>query len=103
MLKDDTELNNNRNYQRKVLLVDDSPVNLMLTKKLLVNLGLTVVTAINGLEAVDYAAQERFHLIFMDLEMPVLGGVDASIKIREQQLSKALLKGVGLQRKQRRL
>ncbi len=89
MTNKDPQLQLNRNYQRRILLVDDSQVNLMLTKKLLENLGVEVVTANNGQLAVDCSTDTLFHLIFMDLEMPVMGGIEASMKIRELQLSKA--------------
>ncbi len=89
MTNKDSQLQLNRNYQRKILLVDDSQVNLMLTKKLLENLGVDVETATNGQQAVDCTTEGHFHLIFMDLEMPIMGGIEASIVIREQQRSKA--------------
>jgi len=89
MIKENSQLKQSRNYQRTILLVDDSQVNLMLTKKLLQTLGVYVVTAINGQLAVEYTTDNHFHLILMDLEMPIMGGIEASKKIREKQLSKA--------------
>ncbi len=89
MTNNDSQLQQSRNYQREILLVDDSQVNLMLTKKLLENLGIEVMTATNGQQAVDCTKDAHFHLIFMDLEMPIMGGIEASIVIREQQRSKA--------------
>lgn len=74
-------------YKGKVLFVDDTQVNLILGRKLLSNLGLTVITAQNGQEAINCCKDETFQLIFMDLEMPELGGVDATKAIREQKLS----------------
>ncbi len=86
-----TESQNNlqRNYQRKVLLAEDSRVNQLLTKKYLVNLGIDVTIVENGRDAVNKISDEKFHLVLMDLEMPIQNGIDATIEIREKQLSKA--------------
>jgi len=76
-----------RNYQRKVLLVEDSLVNQMLIERFLTKLGLEVVIAENGQKAVEIVQTSKFHLIFMDLEMPVLDGISATKEIREKKLS----------------
>ncbi|CAN5537124.1 hypothetical protein BH11CYA1_BH11CYA1_14660 [soil metagenome] len=41
--------------------------------------------ASNGLEAVKVALQKRVHIIFMDIRMPVLDGISATVRIREQE------------------
>lgn len=78
-----------RDYQRKVLLAEDSKVNQLLTKKYLVNLGIDVTIVENGRDAVQEVADKKFHLILMDLEMPIQNGIDATQEIRSKQLSKA--------------
>ena len=78
-----------RNYQRKVLLAEDSRVNQLLTKKYLVNLGIDVTIVENGRDAVNTVTDTSFHLILMDLEMPIQNGIDATLEIRGKQLSKA--------------
>ena len=61
----------------KVLAVDDNEANLKLIKALLVEQVNEVTTASNGQEAVDLCKNEKFALIFMDIQMPVMDGVTA--------------------------
>jgi CheY-like chemotaxis protein len=63
---------------RKVLIVDDHPVNRELIRLLLKDYGLDVYEARDGAEAVQMCAQTRFDLVFMDIQMPVLDGVSAT-------------------------
>lgn len=78
-----------RNYQRKVLLVEDNIVNQLLIEKYLLKLGIEVVIVENGLRAINTVVKDDFHLILMDLEMPILGGIDATKQIRGKKLSLA--------------
>jgi two-component system, NarL family, sensor histidine kinase BarA len=61
----------------KVLAVDDNEANLKLIKALLVEQVNEVTTASNGQEAVDLCKNEKFALIFMDIQMPIMDGVTA--------------------------
>lgn len=63
---------------RKILLVEDNEVNIMFTDRLIRKLGMKTTIARNGQEAVDFAMNEHFDLILMDLQMPVLNGMDAT-------------------------
>ena len=74
-------------YKGKILFVDDTKVNLMLGSKMLRNLGLEVTTAENGQQAIEYCKENTYQLIFMDLEMPEVGGLVASTILREKKLS----------------
>jgi PAS domain S-box-containing protein len=67
----------------RILLVEDNETNLQLARELLEQVGLEVVTAANGLEAVAIAAKERFDGILMDLQMPVMDGLTATREIRK--------------------
>lgn len=67
----------------KVLLVDDNAINLELAQILLRKTGLTISTARDGAEAVAMELQEDFDLILMDIEMPVMNGTEATLKIRD--------------------
>lgn len=78
-----------KTYQGNVLFVDDTQVNMMLGSKILRQFGLEVETAKNGQEAIEYCKNKTFQLIFMDLEMPELGGLEAAKVIRAQKLSYA--------------
>jgi PAS domain S-box-containing protein len=66
----------------RLLLAEDNPVNQKLAVKLLTTRGHVVRVANNGREAVEAARHERFDAILMDLQMPVMGGIDACNAIR---------------------
>ena len=73
-----------------VLVVDDSPFNLMVAKELIEFHGCNVETALNGKLALDAverrkeAGQRSFQLIFMDCEMPVMDGFEAMEALLEK-------------------
>jgi two-component system, sensor histidine kinase and response regulator len=66
----------------RVLLVEDSPVNLEVCVTILESMGCAVETATNGLHAIDRYAGGQFDLIFMDCQMPEMDGYDATAEIR---------------------
>ncbi len=68
----------------KVLAVDDNDANLKLIHALLNEQVSEIVTAVNGKEAVDLCKNEKFALIFMDIQMPVLDGISALKQIRSR-------------------
>ncbi len=70
-------------HRPRILLVDDNSDNLSLVRLFLENAPYQLETAANGREAVDRFAAEGFDAIFMDLEMPVLDGRDATQAIRD--------------------
>ena len=70
---------------KSILLVDDNKVNLMVTKKLLEKSDLEVATAENGEAAVAVASNEKYDLILMDLQMPIMDGYAAAKEIRKQE------------------
>ena len=67
-----------------VLLVEDHKLNQKLASTYLVNFGLQVDIAENGLEAIDKLKGKPYDLILMDIQMPLLDGYNASKKIREE-------------------
>ena len=69
----------------KVLLAEDNPVNIEITRGMLEKLGCTVEVAVNGLAAADKAGAERFDMILMDCQMPIMDGYEATRQIREQE------------------
>ena len=73
---------------KRVLLVEDNIFNRMLANILLMNMGLTVIEAVNGETAVELAKIQPFDLILMDVQMPVMDGYEATVIIRQHlQLS----------------
>jgi CheY-like chemotaxis protein/HPt (histidine-containing phosphotransfer) domain-containing protein len=69
----------------RVLLVEDSPVNLEVGVAILESMGCTVETAENGLRALDRHASTEFGLIFMDCQMPEMDGFDTTAEIRRRE------------------
>ena len=67
----------------KILVVDDDALGRRLMHLILTKEGHYVDVAANGLEAVEAVKQNRFDIVFMDLNMPDMGGMEASRKIRD--------------------
>ena len=68
-----------------VLLVDDDEYNIVVLKSLLPSPPLEVRTAVNGRAALELVRESRPDVIFLDVEMPVMGGIEAVERIRELQ------------------
>ena len=66
----------------QILLVEDHPINQMLATTLLKKWGHTVVLAKNGQEGVDMFPTQAWDIVLMDMQMPVMGGVEATRLIR---------------------
>lgn len=69
-------------YGFRVLLVEDDMVNRMIAEEMLRDMGVTVLLASNGIEALEILETETFDLILMDCMMPVMDGYDATRAIR---------------------
>jgi CheY-like chemotaxis protein/HPt (histidine-containing phosphotransfer) domain-containing protein len=67
----------------KILIVDDDEMSRRLMRLLLTRDGHDVQLAANGVEAVEAVKEQQFDVVFMDLQMPIMSGVDASRAIRE--------------------
>ncbi|MFW5852066.1 MAG: response regulator [Bacteroidota bacterium] len=68
--------------QGKVLIVDDNPVRRQVLGEYLTELNYSFVEASNGKEAIEIFKQEPFDMIFMDLHMPIMNGIDTTKYIR---------------------
>ena len=74
-----------RRQRRRVLLAEDNPVNVEVALAMLDSLGLDVVCAHNGEEALQAARAEEFDLVLMDCQMPVMDGFAATAEIRRHE------------------
>jgi signal transduction histidine kinase len=67
----------------RVLVAEDSPVNMTITRKFLQRWEVNIHEAVNGQEAVDLFRQNEYDLVLIDLDMPIMDGYQALIEIRK--------------------
>jgi protein-histidine pros-kinase len=72
-----------------ILLVEDNPVNQELATRLLERQACRVTLANNGAEAVDLFDSGHFDVILMDMQMPVMGGIEATEAIRSREMRRS--------------
>lgn len=70
-------------FDLKVLVVDDNEVNIKVADLMLQKLGCKVFSANNGFEAIELYKNHSFDLILMDVQMPIMDGVEATQILRE--------------------
>ena len=86
-IKDNIEHNNiipERNYCKTIILAEDNEFNQMLAVKTLENLGITVIVANDGQEAIDLAENKNYDLILMDIQMPNKDGYTAFKELKSK-------------------
>jgi PAS domain S-box-containing protein len=78
-------------FQARVLLVEDYPPNQKIAKKLLEKMGCTVDTAGNGEEAIEKLHENRYDIVFMDVQMPEMDGYTTTQLIRKDKTLAGIL------------
>jgi signal transduction histidine kinase/CheY-like chemotaxis protein len=66
-----------------ILMVEDNPMNVLVAQSYLKRWGATTDVAVNGLEGIQKLDPSKHRLVLMDLNMPVMDGYDAAMKMRE--------------------
>ncbi len=91
--EESNEIDDNRTFEEKVkdkiiLLVEDNLINQKIAEKMLDKIGLRIAIANNGKEAVDMitSGDFKFDLVFMDVQMPVMNGLDATRELRRKNV-----------------
>ncbi|MEO5893113.1 MAG: response regulator, partial [Ferruginibacter sp.] len=77
-------INKNMLANKKILVVDDNKMNRLVAKTILHNYGAITTEAVNGREAIDLLQQYEIDLVLMDIQMPVMGGMEATKIIRDE-------------------
>lgn len=68
----------------RILVVDDIFTNRLLLSELIKSTGNESIMVENGEEAIDVLRNEEIHIIFMDIEMPVMNGIETTNYIRKE-------------------
>lgn len=89
MLADGPVLDNQTPNKHRVLLVEDNAINQKITLLMLDKLGYAADLAEDGFEAIEFCKKQYYDVILMDLQMPNMGGLEATQALRNQQATQA--------------
>lgn len=85
-----------KRFPLRILSADDNDMNQTVITSILRKLGYEVRTAPNGQVAYDLSIEEEFDIVFMDLLMPVMDGLESAKKIRQYHINKPLPVIIGI-------
>jgi signal transduction histidine kinase/CheY-like chemotaxis protein/ligand-binding sensor domain-containing protein len=71
-----------KRYPLNILITEDNPVNQKLADRVLTKLGFKPDKALNGLEAIEAVSNKNYDVVLMDVQMPVMDGMEATEQIR---------------------
>lgn len=77
--------------KKKILIVEDEPMSIMVLKKILAPYQFQLVIAVNGLDAVEKFQKQKADLVIMDLYMPEMDGFEASKRIKSISLDTPII------------
>ncbi|MBD1396171.1 PAS domain S-box protein [Pontibacter sp. JH31] len=72
----------------RVLLAEDNEVNVFLAQSIMEDWGFSLDVALNGVDAVHMMQENDYDIVLMDIQMPLLSGIDATLQIRDLQDSR---------------
>lgn len=75
---------------KRILVVEDDEINLLIAEHILGKAGYLVSKVNNGEEAIEIMKQETFDLILMDIEMPIMDGIEATPVIRKLENGRSI-------------
>ncbi len=81
---------NNIQFEGKILVAEDNIINQKLIKQILIKYGIEVELANNGLEAFEKIKDTKYDLVLMDIQMPVMDGVEATHEIINYEKEESL-------------
>lgn len=87
VVNEQTTLNYETFEGKKVLVVDDSKLNLKVAENVLKNFKVTTETVTSGLECLSCVNSKKYDIIFMDIMMPNMSGVEVLKKLREEKVN----------------
>lgn len=88
-------LNMAEEFPMRILLAEDNDLNLQLMRLIFEQLGYQIAIVKNGQEAIEKIKNQAFDLVFMDVQMPIMNGLEASQLIKKEQFQ-PLLTIIGL-------
>lgn len=80
-----------KNLNLRVLVVEDNKINQIVTQKIIEKSNSTCTIAENGFEAIEILSKNKFDVILMDINMPLINGFETSKKIREMAIKTPII------------